>query len=345
MSRAVLLVGNFLSGRAGSRGVCEDLAQRLAETGWIVATTSHRRGRLARLLDMVSTTWLRRGLYDVAQVDVYSDLAFLWAEAVCAILRLVRKPYVLTLRGGNLPTFAQRWPMRVGWLLGGAVAVTSPSLYLHGQMQPYRTDLRLLPNPLELKRYRFRLRAQPSPQLIWLRAFHKVYNPTLAIQVATKLVAEWPDLHLTMVGPDKGDGSLEAVQVSVQNCNLDSQVTLQGGVAKTEVPAWLNRGDIFLNTTNVDNTPVSVLEAMACGLCIVSTNVGGIPYLLDHEHDALLVPPEDPEAMSAAVQRLLKEPKLAAQLSANARAKAEQCDWSIVLPQWEALLAQTIIQI
>ena len=76
----------------------------------------------------------------------------------------------------------------------------------------------------------------------------------------------------------------------------------------------------------------------AVRLCVVSTNVGGIPYLLEHEHDALLVPPNDPAAMATAVRRLLTEPGLAERLSRNARQKAEQFDWSTILPQWEALL-------
>jgi glycosyltransferase involved in cell wall biosynthesis len=93
----------------------------------------------------------------------------------------------------------------------------------------------------------------------------------------------------------------------------------------------------------VDNTPVSILEAMACGLCIVSTNVGGISYLLEHEHDALLVPPDDPVTMAAAVRRVLTEPALAERLSFNARKKAELYDYSVVLPQWEALV-KTVAQ-
>jgi len=99
------------------------------------------------------------------------------------------------------------------------------------------------------------------------------------------------------------------------------------------------KGDIFLNTTNVDNAPVTVLEAMASGLCVVSTNVGGIPYMLEDEQDALLVPPDDAEAMAAAVRRVLTEPRLAESLSRNARHKAERSDWAVVLPQWETLLA------
>jgi len=141
-----------------------------------------------------------------------------------------------------------------------------------------------------------------------------------------------------MVGPDKGDGSLAHTrQAAVDLCVAD-RIAFPGAVPKADVPACLDRADIFLNTTTVDNTPVSVMEAMACGLCVVSTNVGGIPYLLDDGCNALLVPPGDADAMAAAVRRVLSEPGLAERLSSRARAKAEQFDWSFILPQWESLL-------
>jgi glycosyltransferase involved in cell wall biosynthesis len=112
-------------------------------------------------------------------------------------------------------------------------------------------------------------------------------------------------------------------------------------VPKTQVPTVLNSGDIFLNTANVDNTPVSVIEAMACGLCVVSTNIGGLPHLLADEQDSLLVQPDDQAVMATAVSRILRETGLAQRLSRNARAKAEQFDWSNILPQWETLLMET----
>src|SRR6185436_16069131 len=99
--------------------------------------------------------------------------------------------------------------------------------------------------------------------------------------------------RLTMIGPDKGDGSLQQTQRVAGERGVVNHISFVGGVPKREVPERLSHADIFLNTTNVDNTPVSVLEAMACGLCVVNTNVGGLPYLLEHEEDALLVPPAD----------------------------------------------------
>src|SRR4051812_4267362 len=109
MNGSILILGNFLSKAGGSRGVCEELAERLAARDWHVLTASAKRPKLLRLSDMLLTVLKHRQKYAVAQVDVFSGPAFFWAEAVCALLRRLGKPYVLTLHGGNLPEFAKRW--------------------------------------------------------------------------------------------------------------------------------------------------------------------------------------------------------------------------------------------
>lgn len=337
--RPVLLVGNFQSSTRHVLDVCEELAGQLAASGWPILTTSSKRGRLPRLLDMINIAWSKRHQYAAAQVEVYSGPAFLWAEAVCWMLRRAGKPYILTLHGGGLPDFAHRWPERMRHLLRPAAIVTTPSLFLLETMAPYRSDLRLLPNALDLSAYEFRVRQRPQLHLIWLRAFSAIYNPSLAPQVVARLAHDFPGIHLTMIGPDKEDGSLHEMRKVAMELEVMDRISLPGGVSKATVPDWISKGDIFLNTTNVDNAPVSVLEAMACGLCVVSTNVGGIPYFLKHEEDALLVPPDDVQVMAAAVRRIYREPGLAERLSLNGRAKAEQFDWSAILPQWEELLS------
>jgi glycosyltransferase involved in cell wall biosynthesis len=141
-----------------------------------------------------------------------------------------------------------------------------------------------------------------------------------------------------MVGRDKLDGSRQRFEQVANELGVRDHITLTGGVPKSEVRGHLNRADVFLNTTSVDNTPVSVLEAMASGLCVVSTNVGGMPHLLTHERDGLLVAANEAEAMAAAVRRILIQPKLAERLSLGARNTAGQFGWSTVLPMWDRLL-------
>lgn len=333
---SLLFVGAFPRPAALERYVSGDLALRLNALGWRVRLTSQATDRLGRLLDILSHVWRSRGDYDLACVDVYSGPAFMWAEAACGLLRLLRKPYILTLHGGNLPEFSQACPSRVTRLLSSAVAVTCPSPYLFARMRAFRSDLLLIPNGLDLNRYAFRERVPPLRRIVWLRAFHAMYNPCLAIEVVARL-GQRGDAHLTMIGPDK-DGSLRQVKAAANRLGVESAVTLRGAIEKDGVPTELALGDVFLNTTNVDNTPVSVLEAMACGLPVVSTKVGGIPFLLEHGQDALLAPVDDAEGLSTAIVRLQEEPGLAAKLGRNARDKAQSFDWGVVLPTWRLLL-------
>ncbi|CUS34884.1 Glycosyl transferase group 1 [Candidatus Nitrospira nitrosa] len=337
---SVLLVGNFLSASKGVRGVCEDLAQGLKAAGWSVTTTSSRPGRFARLVDFLLTVWRYRNRYQVAQVDVFSGPAFLWAELVCLALRIVKKPYVLTLHGGNLPAFAKRSGKRVPHLLQSASVVTAPSGYLLEQMCTYRQDIVLLPNSLELTNYSFKHRAHPTLNLMWLRAFHDIYDPSLAVKVVSLLAKDFSSVRLQMIGPDKGDGSRDKMMSLARELGVHDRVTCPGKVPKSATAHWLQQGDIFLNTAKVDNTPVSVIEAMACGLCVVSTNVGGIPYLLKDEWDALIVPAGDEAAMAAAIRRIVTEGELAQRLSHNGRRKVEEFGWSHILPRWEKLLTK-----
>jgi L-malate glycosyltransferase len=338
MSNSLLMVGNFLSAAVGNRGVCEELAEHLAVQGWSVLTTSSRPSRVARLTDMLSTAWQNRRRYDVAQVDVFSGPSFVWAEAAAWVLRRARKPYVLTLHGGALPSYARRWTTRTRRLLASADAVTVPSRYLAESMRRYRSDLRLIPNGIELKQYPYRRRDSVEPRLVWLRAFHRIYDPSLAVRTLALLRQRDRPATLTMVGSDKGDSSLDEARTAARELGVAGHTRFVGAVPKAEVGRWIDRGDIFLNTATVDNTPVSILEAMACGACIVSTNVGGIPHLLREGHNALMVGPGDPSRMASAVERLLESPPLAALLSRNAREDSAAFDWSRVIPQWHSLL-------
>ena len=337
----LLYVSNFLP--AGhNRSYSEDLAGRLEHRGWRVTRTSSVVARGARLLDMLRTVWTRRQDYDVGVIDVFSGAAFVWAEAVCTALRLIGKPYVLALHGGSLPEFGARWPRRVRRLLGSARAVTAPSDFMRVRMRAYRGDITLVRNAVDAGAFAFVARTAARPRLIWIRAFHAIYNPGLAVDVLAQVSRRFPEARLTMIGPDKRDGSLAAALARARALGIASRVAVIGHVPHAAIAGHLAEADVFVNTTDVDNTPLSVLEAMATGLCVISTSVGGLPYLLEHERSALLVPPRDPVAMARAVERVLVDPELAERISRGARARADQHDWGEVLDQWTATLTGAI---
>jgi len=342
MERSILIISNLFSLGQQYGSVCRELAGRLTQAEWDIMTTSSLKNRFLRPIDMLLSVWRLRRRYTIAQIDVFSGSAFLWAEMSGWFLKRLRKPFILILHGGNLPTFASEHTQRIQMLLSNATVVVTPSNYLLEHMKAYRKTIALIPNPVEIKLYSFRLRVKPAPRILYLRALHHIYNPALAVYALEQLISVFPNAHLTIVGPDKGDGTAAELTQLITTLNLSNHVSLVGSVPKSQVPALMEAADIFINPTNVDNTPVSIIEAMAAGLCIVSTNVGGIPYLLSNNDNALLVRPRDPEAMADAIKRILTEPALAERLSRNARAKAEQFDWSVILPQWETLLANVI---
>ncbi len=333
----VLHIGNFLSRHGKTTQQIEDLADRLAACGWSILRTSSRLNRAARLADMLTTIVRRRKQYEVAHIALFSGAAFLWADCSARLLRAIGRPFVVSLHGGNLPRYTARRPARVRRLLHSAVSVVAPSRYLAEALAPYAPPIQLIPNAFDLAHYPFVSRETLAPRLVWLRSFHQIYRPQLAPAVLARLLPQFPETTLLMVGPEK-DSSLAQTRAEAERLGVGARVEIIPGVPKAQVPAMLARGDIFLNTTSIDNTPVSVLEAMACGLCVVSTDVGGIPYLLTEGDDALLTPPDDAAAMADAALRLLGDRALAARISAGGRATAERCDWAQTLPLWEQML-------
>jgi glycosyltransferase involved in cell wall biosynthesis len=310
----------------------------IRKLGGHVITTSDVRSRPLRLIDMMRTTFQKRREYEVAHVTVFSGLAFFYAEWVSRLLSALGKICTFGLHGGNLPGFARCHPKRTRQLLGRAELVVCPSRYLFEEMKAYRTGLHLIPNAIELNRYPISNSGSLGARLLWLRAFHHIYNPGMAVNVLSRVLKSVPQASMTMVGPDKGDGSLQATKKMARDAGVLERIDFAGPSPTHEVPRIMARHDVFLNTTNVDNAPVSVIEAMASRLPIVSTNVGGIPYLLEHGQTALLVKAADFEGMAAAVKAVVTEPDLALHLKTNGRQLAESFDWKVVLPQWHRLL-------
>ena len=162
----------------------------------------------------------------------------------------------------------------------------------------------------------------------------------MAIDALRLLSSSHPAARLTMAGQDKG--MLQDVHRLAQVHGLGERVRFPGFLDALGKQREFESHDIFINTSRVDNMPVSLAEAAAAGLPIVTTAVGGIPYVFRHEHSALFVTDGDAAAMARAVQRLVEHPDLTATLSRNGRKEAESCDWAQVKPGWEQLFNKVL---
>jgi glycosyltransferase involved in cell wall biosynthesis len=319
------------SNRGWAVGQGEVLAGLLKREGWNVRTASSRVNRWLRLADVATSPWRWRGRVDVLVLMVFSGPAFRLVEAASASAFRLGVPMILWLHGGNLAEFASRNPDRVRRVLARGRIAVAPSRFL---AEPF--GARVIPNVVDLDQYPFRHRPQVAPRLLWMRTFHELYRPDLALRVLERL--KGTGATLTMAGQDKG--LLAETRRRAQEMALE--VRFPGFLDAEGKRREFARHDVFLNTNRVDNAPVSVLEAAAFGLPVVSTDVGGIPCLLRDGEEALLVPEGDAEAlmeaMAGAVRRLLDEPGLAGRLSSAGREVAERSSWLRVKPLWEELL-------
>jgi len=322
------LIGPMLGSNPGwAVGQGEVLAGLLARDGWDVRTASHRVNRWLRLADVATSPWRWRGKVDVLVLLVFSGPAFRLVEAASAAASRLGMPMIFWLHGGNLAEFAGRHPERVRRVLARGRVSVAPSKFL---ARPF--GARVIPNVVDLDQYPYRHRPQVAPRLLWMRTFHELYRPDLALRVLERLKVT--GATLTMAGQDKG--LLAETRRRAAEMGLD--VRFPGFLDAEGKRREFAGHDVFLNTNRVDNAPVSILEAAAFGLPVVSTDVGGIPSLLRDGEEALLVSEGDAEAMAAAVLRLLEEPGLAGRLSAAGREVAERSSWPRVRPLWEELL-------
>ena len=334
--KTLLYIGNKLATKGGTATVIDTLSAQLIQEGYTVITASEKKNKARRLLDMVATFLRFRNQIDAVLIDTYSTNNFYYATVIGGLCRKYHIPYFPILHGGNLPQRLEQSPLKSKKYFGGAQLNISPSHYL---MEAFSAqgfeNITYIPNAVEIKKYPFKFRKTATTKLLWVRSFSEIYNPLLAIEVLEKLIEKGHQASLTMVGPEK-DGSLAKCKALVAKKSLP--VTFTGLLSKE---AWIElskQSDIFINTTNFDNMPVSIIEAMALGFPIVSTNVGGLPFLIADGVNGVLVPTKNAIAMVQAIERISNDHKISEAMSNAARLKGESYNWAIIKESWHKVL-------
>ena len=333
----LIYIGNQLAKHGFTPTSIETLGERLCEDFNVVRASTFKNMGF-RMFHMWWTIFRHRRA-DYLIIDTYSTSAFFFAWTSARLAQWLKLRYIPILHGGALPERARKSPERIEKYLSKAFKVICPSPYLKLEMEKViANEYQVIPNAIDLEDYHFKLRVSmpKAVKLLWVRSFHEIYNPELAIHILKGLHDKGYKAELCMVGPDK-DGSLKKVQTLAESLGVLSHLKITGKMSKLEWIALSADYDIFINTTNVDNTPVSVIEALALGLPVISTNVGGLPHLLRDRENALLVDPNNDEAFLNAIESLRSE-DLYKRLSHAGSKIAHQFSWSSIRDQWGELL-------
>ena len=334
--KTVLYLGNKLNSFGFTPTGVETLGKKLLDFLNVI-TASDRKNIYLRLFDMIFVLLKNKNKIKVVLIDTYSGKAFYYVLIISLICRILNKKYIPILRGGDLSRRIQKNNFLSKNIFSHSYINIAPSNFIKQKFKNKGFRTIMIPNCINLESYSFFHRISCSPNLLWVRSFHKIYNPKMAILVLNDLLKDFPNASLCMVGPDK-DGSLEECEKLSIELNIQKNILFTGLLKKNE---WIKKSkkfDIFLNTTNYDNLPVSVLEAMALGLPIISTNAGGLSTFHEDNVDALIVEKKDFLSMANNVRLIISNNSLSKKLSKNARYKAENYGWNILKHQWKTLI-------
>jgi len=331
-----LFIGSYLSKKTGTKDIAEKIAYPLLQEGIAIKLVSRRKNKLLRLLEIALNIIFSK--QKTVHFDVFSGSAFFITEIGSLLGKLSNKRILFTLRGGALAEFAQNHPDRMEKVMARADYIQSPSLFLTYYFAKKNIHVNYLPNPIDLIKFPFKANTENKYTILWVRAFTEIYNPELALHILSEIKKTIPNATLTMIGPDKG--LLANSKLLAKKLNIDTAVEFVGPVANDKLFHFFHSHSVFINTTSYESFGTAVLEAAACGIPIVSSKVGEIPYLWTHEENILMVEELEPDLFADAVIRILESPELAKNLSVNARKKAEEFDWESIKPKWIQLLQE-----
>jgi glycosyltransferase involved in cell wall biosynthesis len=335
---SICIIGNHISRYGHTPQICETLAKLFSENKINVIIGGRFKNKIFRICDMFFTLVFKRKQYNIVLIDTFSGYGFFWALLSAYLCRLLSKPYIANLMGGNLPVFSSKHKQIVSFYLSGASAIASPSSFLQDWCHRLKFTAQIIPNPIDLSQYTYKAPFRMGRRLLWIRRFHSIYNPAMAINVLNLLLKKDPSYTLTMAGPDSGE--LGKCRSLAKSLGISRSVKFPGLISKYEINNLGQNHDVFINTTNFDNTPFTLVEAAAMGLPIVTTNVGGIPDLFKHEASCLMVEPGNQAAMSKAIIHVTTNNTTAEKLSLNARNVILEFSTKNVLEKWSKLFTE-----
>lgn len=289
----VLLICNYKPKVGGISGQVDILQKMLASDGHTAEVFSTKASFLRRMLLPFKLKSTGKD-FDVFHIHCCSNWGFLPAVVGVSVGRRLGKRIVLTYHGGGGEKFFDRHPKLVRHFLTRTDANIVLSGFLAQVFEKHGLPFATIPNILELDDSRFRQREMLQPNYICTRAHEPLYNIPCILRAFRKVQSIRPEATLTLVGGGSEHENLVrmAEELGLQN------VTFTGRVANEDIYTYLDRADIMLSAPTVDNMPVSVLEAMNAGLLVISSKVGGVPYMVKNNNTGLLFDSDDSDALA-----------------------------------------------
>ena len=324
----VLLICNYTHGVGGISGQVELLQKHLREDGHIADIFSTKGSIFWRLGLLCRLHKVARD-YDVLHIHCCSGWGFLPAIVGVTVGRWLKKRVVLTYHGGGGEKFFAKHIRLVRHYLLRTDTNIVLSGFLAEVFSKHHLPYAIIPNIIELDDSHYRQRDVLQPHFICTRAHEPLYNIPCILKAFQKVLTVIPESTLTLVG---GGSEHEKLIYLSQEMGLKN-VTFTGRVDNSEIYRYLDQADIMLSAPTVDNMPVSILEAMNAGLLIISSRVGGVPYMVQSGSDGLLFESNDSEQLAELMLWAIENQSLAKEMITKAHQEVGRYRWEGIKKQ------------
>jgi glycosyltransferase involved in cell wall biosynthesis len=271
--------------------------------------------------------------HDIVHTFSASYLSFLIAPAPAIIIaRLFGKKVILNYHSGEAEDHLRTWPRTAVPIMKLADELIVPSQYLVDVFWKFGLRATAVANIIDPDRFRFKERKPLLPIFLSNRNLYQLYNVACILRAFTKIQQTFPEARLIIAGDGSQRPELEALARELKLQNVD----WRGRVEPHKMHELYDEAHIFLNSSNIDNMPGSILESFGTGMPVVSTSAGGIRCIVTHERTGLLVPRNDHDAMAAWAIHLLESPELASSIARNAYDECASYTWEAVREKWLA---------
>jgi glycosyltransferase involved in cell wall biosynthesis len=343
----VVMIGTAPGTRGGVAALVEVYAaQGLFQRWGVVYVASHRDGTKFRKLGVATGAWLdvmwrlALGRVSLMHVHIASDASF-WRKAMFIVpARMLGVPYVLHVHGGDFLGFYDRRVIAAGrpfirWIYRGAhrvIVLSDEWREIIADVEP-ACRLVVIPNPVEVPPWSARL-SDPPAQVLFLGTLAERKGVHDLLRAWARVVARHPAARLVLAGA----GSDPSVAALVESLGIGRSVTMPGWVGPDERARLLRASWVFTLPSHIEAMPMAILEAMAAGLPVVATRVGGVPSAVSHGVTGFLVEPRDPAALTQSLDRLLSDAAVRRAMGQAGRARAlEHFSAERIVPRIEAL--------
>ncbi len=274
---------------------------------------------------------LRIPRHDVIHVFSASYLSFLLAPAPAILIaRLFGKRCILNYRSGEADDHLTRWRRSCLWIIPKADLIVVPSRYLVEIFAKHGFRAEAIFNISDFNIFKFRDRASVAPRVLVARNLEPLYDIETALRAFARFRDRYPQAAIKIVGSGSDEKRLRrmAADEGIEG------VTFTGRVERADMARLFDEADIFLNASVIDNMPVAIIEAFYCGLPVVTTNAGGIPYIVRDRENGLLCAMRDVEALAQALVAVMEDHHLRATVISGGRSDAARFSWEQVREQW-----------